>query len=349
LTKYEADKVSGTGDSPKFEGTFGTQHPIGTGPFKLESYTPNDRLVLARNPDYWGPKPFLDKAILRPIAEGAARRQALESGEIQAYDNVAPDDISGLQSAFQILRRPAFNVGYVGLNQAKPPLDNLKIRQAIAYALNRQALVTAKYPGGSQVAKEFMPPDLFGYATDVTQYNYDVNKAKQLIKDSGVANPTLEFWYPTNVSRPYMPDPSANLQAFKADLQAAGFKVNVQSAPWKPDYQQKVNAGAAQMYLLGWTGDFGDPDNFLGSFFGAKQPAWGFDNKAIFDKLAEARKEPGKAKRIALYQEANKLIMDFVPGVPYVHTSPGVALARSVKGYHASPVGLDPFALVSLG
>ncbi|HZQ88006.1 MAG TPA: ABC transporter substrate-binding protein, partial [Acidimicrobiales bacterium] len=93
LTKYEADKVSGTGDSPKFEGSFGSQHPIGTGPFKLESYTPNDRLVLARNTDYWGTKPFLDKVIFRPIADGAARRQALESGEIQGYDNVAPEDI----------------------------------------------------------------------------------------------------------------------------------------------------------------------------------------------------------------------------------------------------------------
>jgi len=126
-------------------------------------------------------------------------------------------------------------------------------------------------------------------------------------------------------------------------------KVVVKSAPWKPDYQQKVNSGQAQMYLLGWTGDFGDPDNFLGTFFGAKSPSWGFDNKAIFDKLTAARQEPDKDKRIALYKEANKLIMDFLPGVPYVHTSPAVGLAKNVKGYKASPVGLDKFALVSLG
>jgi len=349
LTKYEADKVSGTADSPKFDGTFGTQHPIGTGPFKLESYAPNDKLVLVRNDDYWGEKAKLDKVILRPIADGSARRQALESGEIQGYDNVDPGDVASLRSGFQLLERPAFNVGYVGFNQAKPPLDNIKIRQAIAYALNRDALVKAKYPPGAEVAKEFMPPQLFGYAPDVTEYAYSPDKARQLIATSGVANPTIEFWYPTSVSRQYMPDPEANFQAFKADLEKVGFTVKVQAAPWKPDYNQKVNSGAAQVYLLGWTGDFGDPDNFVGTFFRAKSPPWGFDNPAIFNALSAAVKETDQAKRIQLYQQANKLIMDFLPGVPYVHTKPALAFAKNVNGYVPSPVALEPFATVSLG
>ena len=242
LTKYEADKVGGTEESPTFDGTFGTQHPIGTGPFKLESFTPADRLVLVRNDDYWGEKAKLEKVIFRPIADGPARRQALENDEIQGYDFVDPGDVESLESAgFQILERPAFNVGYVGFNQAKPPLDNLKIRQAIAHALNRQALVTAKYPEGAEVAKEFMPPELFGYADDVEEYDYDLAAAKKLIAESGVSNPTLEFWYPTGVSRPYMPEPEANFQAFKADLEAAGFKITPKSAPWRPDYNQTVN------------------------------------------------------------------------------------------------------------
>ena len=351
LTKYEADKVSGTADTPRFDGTFGTQHPIGTGPFKLESFTPNDRLVMVRNDDYWGEKAILDRLIFRPIADGPARRQALESGEIQGYDFVDPGDISSLKAAgFQILERPAFNVGYVAFNQAKPPFDNAKIRQAVAHALNREALVKAKYPPGAQVAKEFMPPELFGYEPNVTNYNYDPDKAKKLISEAGLgANPTLEFWYPTNVSRPYMPDPAANFQAFKADLEAVGFKVEAKSAPWRPEYTQKTNAGEYPMYLLGWTGDFGDPDNFVGTFFQTKQFAWGFDNAQIFSKLDEAEKETDQKKREALYKEANKLIMDFLPGVPYVHTRPALAFAKNVRGYVPSPVSLEPFSIVSLG
>ena len=349
LVKYDADKVSGTGEEPRFDGTFGTQHPVGTGPFTLETYEPNNRLVLARNDSYWGDKALLDKVIFRPIADGPARRQALQAGEIQGYDLVDPADLGALKGAgFQVLERPAFNVGYVGFNTAKKPFDNAKIRQAVAYALNRQALVTAKYPPGAEVAKEFMPPSLFGYSDGVTEYGYDPEKAKQLVKESGVVNPTLEFWYPTGVSRPYMPDPSANFQAFSADLKAAGFTVTPKSAPWNPDYLKAVNSGQAGMYLLGWTGDFGDPDNFVGTFFRTKQPAWGPIDPSIYSALEAARQEPDEAKRTELYKAANDKIMEFLPGVPYVHTKPALAFAKGITGYVPSPVSIEDFSKVSL-
>ncbi|MEO6204880.1 MAG: ABC transporter substrate-binding protein [Mycobacteriales bacterium] len=349
LTKYEADKVSGTGEEPRFDGTFGTKNPVGTGPFSLELYEPNNRLVLARNDNYWVEKALLDKVIFKPIADGPARRQALQAGEIQGYDLVDPADLSALKGAgFQILERPAFNVGYVGFNTAKKPFDNQKIRQAIAYALNRQALVTAKYPPGAEVAKEFMPPSLFGYSDNVKEYPYDVAKAKELIKESGVANPTLEFWYPTGVSRPYMPDPSANFQAFSADLKAAGFTVVTKSAPWNPDYLKAANTGQTGMYLLGWTGDFGDPDNFIGTFFRTKQAAWGPLESSIYSDLEAARQEGDQNKRADLYKAANEKIMEFLPGVPYVHTKPALAFAKGVTGYVPSPVSIEDFSKVSL-
>ncbi len=349
LEKYEADKVTGTGEEPRFEGAFGTKNPVGTGPFTLELFEPNNRLVLARNDDYWGEKAKLDKVIFKPIADGPARRQALESGEIQGYDLVDPADLAALEGAgFQIAERPAFNVGYVGFNTAEKPFDNLKIRQAIAHALNREALVTAKYPEGAEVAKEFMPPSLFGYADDVPEYEYDVEKAKALIAESGVSNPTLEFWYPTGVSRPYMPDPSANFQAFSADLEAAGFTVVPKSAPWNPDYLNAVDTGGTGMRLLGWTGDFGDPDNFVGTFFRTKQPAWGPLEPSIYTDLDAARAEPDEAARTELYEAVNKKIMEFLPGVPYVHTKPALAFAKGVSGYVPSPVSIEDFSKVSL-
>ncbi len=349
LEKYEADKVTGTGEEPRFEGAFGQTNPVGTGPFELETYEPNNRLVLKRYDGYWGDKALLDKVIFQPIAEGPARRQALESNEIQGYDLVDPGDVEALRGAgFQIEERPAFNVGYVGFNTAKPPFDNLKIRQAIAHALNREALVTAKYPEGSEVATQFQPPSLFGYADDVPEYEYDVDKAKQLIAESGVANPTLEFWYPTDVSRPYMPDPAANFQAFSADLTAAGFTVVPKSAPWNPDYLNAVDTGGTGMRLLGWTGDFGDPDNFVGTFFRTKQTAWGPLEASIYSDLDAARAEPDEGKRTTLYEAVNQKIMKFLPGVPYVHTKPSLAFAPGVQGYVPSPVSIEDFSKVSL-
>ncbi len=350
LKKYGADEIGGSAGSPTFTSDFGLKHPIGTGPLKLESFTKNDKLVLVRNDTYWGDKSKLAKVIFRPIADGNARRQALQTNEIQGYDLVAPGDASQLKSAgFQIIDRPAFNVGYVGFNQAKPPLDNLKVRQAISYALNRDALVKAKYPPGAEVAKEFMPPSLFGYNADVTAYTYDPAKAKALLAESGVKDPTVEFWYPTGVSRPYMPDPTANFQAFSADLTAAGFKVVPKSAPWSPDYLGAANSGKAQLYLLGWTGDFADPDNFIGTFFRTKQPSWGFDNPKLFGDLEKARVESDQNKRIADYKAVNAEIADFVPGVPYVHTKPALAFAKNVQGFVPSPVQEELFSSISVG
>ena len=332
-------------------GTFGTEHPIGTGPFKFESWTRGDRLVIARFDEYWGDKATLDKVIFRPIPDNAARLQALQTGEIQGYDLVEPQDIPTIEgdSNLQILDRPAFNVGYVGINQAKKPFDKLEVRQAVAYGLDRQQVVDEFYAGRGEVAKEFMPPEVVGYADDVTEYPFDPEKSKQLLQDAGLTLPVaIEFWYPSDVSRPYMPDPKRNFEAFKASLEQSGFKVTPKTAPWSPDYLGAVDEGKAGLYLLGWTGDYGDPDNFVGTFFQNPQKAWGFENAEIHGALADAETETDLDTRESLYQDANRAIMEFLPGVPYVHTKPALAFAANVKGYQPSPVSLESFATVTI-
>lgn len=350
LKKYNADQIGGSADSPSFSSDFGISHPIGTGPYQLESVNRNDRLVLKRYDGYWGEKAKLGRVIFKPIADGNGRRQALQSGEIQGYDLVSPGDAAQLRSAgLQILERPAFNVGYVGLNHAKPPMDNLKVRQAIAHAINREALVRAKYPQGAEVATQFQPPSLFGWSKNVPSYGYDPNRARSLLAESGVTNPTIELWYPANVSRPYMPDPTANFQAIKADLEAVGFRVTPKSAPWSPDYLSTVQSGNAQAYLYGWTGDFADPDNFIGTFFRQRQPEWGFDNPKIRGDLEKARVETDQGRRTTEYQQINDEIMEFLPGLPYVHTKPALAFASNVRGFVPSPVQQELFSTVTLG
>jgi len=353
LTEFGADE--GTVDADGIfqpTGTFGTEHPIGTGPFKFESWERDSRLTLVRNEDYWGDKAQLDSLVFTPIPDNAARLQALQAGDIQGYDLVEPQDIETIaaDSSLQVLDRPAFNVAYIGINQAKPPMDKLEVRQAIAHGLDRQGVVDAFYAGRGEVAKEFMPPSLVGYADDVTEYDFDPEKSKQLLQDAGLTLPVeIEFWYPSDVSRPYMPDPKRNFEAFKASLEQSGFKVTPKTAPWSPDYLGNVDEGNTQVYLLGWTGDFGDADNFVGTFFQHAQPAWGFENQEIFDLLDQAETETDPDARTALYQDANRAIMDFLPGVPYVHTSPALAFRADVQGYVPSPVSLESFAPVTIG
>ena len=353
LEQYDAD--AGTVDEEGVfqpTGTFGTEHPIGTGPFKFQSWTRGESLELVRYDDYWGEKAKLDSLIIRPIPDNAARLQALQTGEIQGYDLVEPQDIPTLEdSGLQVLDRPAFNVAYVGINQAKPPMDQLEVRQALAHGLNRQEVVDSFYAGRGVVATQFMPPEVVGYAEDVTEYEYDPAKAKQLLQDAGLELPVeIEFWYPSDVSRPYMPDPKRNFEAFKASLEESGFKVTPKTAPWSPDYLGAVDEGNTQVYLLGWTGDYGDADNFIGTFFQSPQEAWGTNknpNQEVMDLLNQGEEETDEAAREEIYMNANRAIMDWLPGVPYAHSEPALGFAANVTGYIPSPTTNESFATVS--
>ena len=353
LVKYGANK--GTVDSNGVfhpTGTFATKHPIGTGPFKLQTWTLGERIVLDRNPSYWGPKAKVSRLIFQPIADNAARLQALQTGEVQAYDLVAPQDVPTIRknSNLKVLDRSPFNVAYVGINQAKPPMNKLAVRKAIAYGLDRVAVVKAFYLGRGTVAKEFMPPGLFGYANNVAKYPYNPTKAKALLRQAGLSLPVpLDFYYFTR-ARAYMPDPKDTFEAFKASLENSGFSITPHVLPFRPDFLSAVNRGeAGHLYLVGWNGDWGDPDDWVGIFFQSYQKAWGFKNPKLFKLLTRAEGEPNFNKRVLLYQQANRDIMKFLPGVPFAHNKSAMAAQRRVKNLLPSPVQIERYSLVSLG
>ena len=356
LKRYNAD--AGTVDATGVfhpTGTFATQNPVGTGPYILKSWTVGSKLELVPNPNYWGPKPSLTRVVFVPIGDTAARLQAFQSGEIQGFDGVNPADFATIKSnsKFKLLQRPPFSVGYIGINQSIPPMNNPLVRQALAYGVDRKTVATSFYAGQGTPANQFLPPALFGFAKKgVPDYSYNPTKSKQLLQQAGLSLPVkIDFWYPTNVSRPYMPDPARNFQAFSASLNDAGFNVVAHSAPWRPDYRAGVQAGKDQLFLFGWIADFGDPADFLNVHFGSKTAQFGFDNPTLFAMLAKADGEPNYAKRVADYQAASVYVMKFLPVVPYVWASSAVALDANVKGYVQGPIGPvnEPFANVSIG
>jgi len=356
LQEFEADAGAQNEDGV-FQpgGTYATEHPTGTGPYKFESWTLGEQLVLVRNDDYWGEQALTEKIIFRPIGDNAARLQALQTGELQGYDLVEPQDVPTIEgdANLQVLDRPPFNVGWITINQAKPPMEKLEVRQAVAHAINKQEIVDSFYGGRGIVAKEFMPKEIVGYADDVQTYDYDPAKSRQLLQQAGLTLPVeIEFWYPTDVSRDYMPDPKRNFEAMAADLNAAGFKVTPRSAPWQPDYVARVNAGTAgQLNLIGWIADYADADNFIGTFFQAPSDRYGFENPEIHNLLNKAEVESDPAKREQLYQEANRKIMAFLPAVPYAHNSAALAFESNIQGFVPSPVGVggESFATVEAG
>jgi peptide/nickel transport system substrate-binding protein len=353
LQKYQAD--AGTVDATGVfhpTGTFATQHPIGTGPYMLQSWQPGNKLVLVANPKYWGSKPKIKRIIYIPIGDPAARLQALQSGEVQAYDNVGPQDFATIRGnkKFKLFLRPPTSLGYVGINQSIAPMNNPLVRQAVAYGLNGAAVAKAFYGGAGTPATQFLPPSLVGYAKKGVQaYPYDPAKSIALLKQAGLTPPVkVDFWYPTSVSRPYMPDPQRNFEAFAASLNKAGFQVVAHSAPWRPDYRAGVQAGKAELFLFGWNPDFIDPANYLNVHFGGKTAQFGFDNTALFTLLAKADAEPDPDKRAGLYQQASVQVMKFLPVVPYVWAAGAIAIDSNIKGFVPSPVGTVNESMASL-
>lgn len=339
MEEYDADNVEGTEDDPRFS-AYATEHPTGTGPFVFDSWERGQSVTLKRNDDYWGTKAQLDTVIIQTISDAQARVQALKAGEIDGYDLVAPGDVEGLESeGFQIVNRPAFNILYLGMNQKVAPLNDPKVRQAIAHAIDKEAVISQSLPEGTTPATQFIPETVNGFNSEVTTYDYDPERAKQLLAEAGATGATIEFNYPTGVSRPYMPSPEDTYVAIKAQLEAVGLVVTPTADKWNPEYLDKIQGSEAHgIHLLGWTGDYNDTDNFLGVFFGKASNEWGFDNQELFSALEEARGLPTIDEQTPAYEAINEQVMEFLPGVPLASPVPSLAFAPGVEGYSASPV-----------
>ncbi len=325
---------------------------VGTGPFRIGSWAPS-RVVLVRNDHYWGEKPALSSVVFPVIPSDTDRLRALEAGQIDGYDFVAAQDIPEIQrdAELKLIERPAHDLGYMTINQAKPPMDKLLVREAVAHGVDRQRLADSfQPPGSASVALQFQPPQVFGYAASAPQYAYQPAESRRLLRLAGLTLPVpIELWYPSDVSRPYLPDPSGAFAILASGLEKAGFKVIAKTAPWDRGYLVRVDEGrAGQLNLVGWTGDFGDPNDFLGTFFSRRTRQFGFDDPQLFTLLARAAEDPARTERAKLYEQANTRVLETLPGIPLVHTDELVALRTGVQGYITSPFGPELLSAVSV-
>jgi len=328
---------------------------VGTGPFMVEEWVKEDHLTLARYDDYWGELPTLDKIIYRVIPDTSAAFLALQAGDIdmQSMWAVASDDIKVAESDanLKVAYNPAFNVGYLGFNQAKEWLQNLNVRKAIAHAIDKQAIIDALYAGDAVTAKEFQPEALWGYNDDIVDYPYDLELAAEFLQtalDEGVVLPDPAIFYVMPVSRAYYPAPQQTGELIQAQLAEIGINLEIQSPAWPDPYLSDLEEDGTKhdLFMLGWVGDNGDPDNFLCIFFCGAETSWNSDgaggalppDEEIDQLLREAVTMTDFETRKAAYEQINQLIFDHIPGVPVVHRTPPTLMRANVEGYVPSPV-----------
>ena len=347
LEEFKADEVGGAEDAPELS-EYATGHPVGTGPYEFGEWKAGESVTLKAFDGYWGEFGDVKNIVFTVISEGTARRQALEAGDIDGYDLVAPADVDALKDGgYQVLNRDPFNILYLGMNQKQKPFDDPKVRQAIAHAIDKEALVAAALPEGTEVATQFVPSTVSGYSDDVATYEFDQEKAKELLKEAGQENLELEFNYPTDVSRPYMPDAAAIYEAISADLEEVGITVKATPEPWSPTYLDTIQGSDKHgLHLLGWTGDYNDTYNFIGTFFGSESAEWGFNDESLFKALGDARYAPVDQQE-AQYKAANEAVMEFLPGVPLASPVPSLAFTEQVQGYPVSPVQDEVYNVIT--
>ncbi|MBW0113929.1 ABC transporter substrate-binding protein [Pseudonocardia abyssalis] len=350
LQQYDADTIEQSGEAFTYS-AYATEHPTGTGPFKFESYDrAGGTITLVRNDDYWGEPALLDRLIFRVIPDENARRQELQAGTIDGYDLPSPADWAGLEAdGNQVLVRPPFNVLYLGINQKNnPALQDVRVRQAIGFALDRESLVRNQLPEGASVATQFMPDTVAGYADDIQAIPYDPERARQLLAEAGQSNLTLNFYYPTEVTRPYMPNPTNIFTALSENLRQVGITVNAVAQPWAGGYLDSVNVnGVHDLHIIGWTGDYNDAGNFVGTFFGAAKPEFGFTNDALFGAITAADATVDPAAKDAAYEQVNRDIMAYLPAIPISSSPPAVVVSEAVTGLIPSPLTDERFLTVS--
>ena len=351
----------------------------GTGPFMMEDYIPEDSATLVRNENYWGDPAYLDRLVIRPIADPAARLQALQGGSIQGYDLVNPPDYETVETdGFTLVERLSFNALYLGLNPVarenaaaaesgvadlyggeESPIADLAVRQAIAMAIDKEALIEAFYGGRGSPGDMFIPPSSGWYdqvLAGVTPDTFDPEGAAALLEEAGFTadNPaTIHFWFPTEVTRPYMPDPAGLHEAVTQMLENAGFVVESHSDIWDdPGYLFDAQNGYYDLHFLGWTGDYDDPGNWYGVHFGFQQgePAaqFGCDVEGLDDAIQAASAELDETARGEAWAEVAGLIHSNVCFVTLVHGDTALAFDATVQGYEPNPTGSESFKTVWL-
>lgn len=323
--------------------------PVGTGPFIFKQYDKDKKVVLEANADYFGGKPSIDHLVFHIIVSPEERIEKLKQGECDIVTNPMLSKLRELRQArgLRVMSQAGLNVFYLAFNTQKKPFDDVRVRQGIHHAINRERIVKQVFDGHAQVAKNPIPPTMWSYNRHVQDLEYNVEKAKALLKEAGLKPGfKLRLWYMTE-TRPYNPNGHEVALLMKEDLEKVGLKVELVTKKWT-DYLKDAYDRNYELIQLGWTGDNGDPDNFLNTLLSCAAAEGGNNYSGWCDKryshlVGRARVTTNIRKRTQFYEDAQVIFKEEAPWVTIAHATVYKAMSKRVEGYKMSPFGFDEF------
>jgi len=337
----------------KYGGAGSGRHPVGTGPYKFVEWAAADHIALTANPSYFQPGlPKTPRVFYRIIKDNAARFLAIKAGELDIMEVPNPEDVrlARSDSHFRVALRPPLNDGFLAFNLHFPLFQDRRIREAVALAINRQAIVQALYGGMGQVADQFLPPTAWGRSPEVKGYPYDPKAALKLLTDSQYPNGfSVDFWY-MPVNRPYYPESKDIATAIANDLGKVGIRVQLRTEDWAAYIADVHSSLKFPMAMWGILADYGDPDGFW-QLFSQSSPnsiLWSYNNPTTFDLIKQARSLVDRDTRAKLYARVEEITHADIPRIPFAYASVPVIVKRNVEGYVANPNSEDDLSPVWL-
>lgn len=322
--------------------------PIGTGPFVFAGYQLDQKVRFFANKDYWKGKANIDRLIFDIVPDATARYAKLQTGSCDMIDFPNTADLNRMKNdpKIQLLQQEGLNIAYIAFNTEKAPFNNVKVRQALNYATDKKAIIDVVYQGAGVIAKNPLPPTIWGYNNNIEDYAYDPQKAKQLLAEAGYPNGFETQIWVQPVVRSSNPNPRRMAEIIQSDWQKIGVKAKLVSYEWG-DYIKRTKAGELTSGTYGWSGDNGDPDNFLSPLLGSDNignsnyARW---NNAEFDRLLKtAISSPNKAERTQYYEQAQEIVHQQAPWITVAHSITYTPLSLRVKDYKQSPFGYSYF------
>jgi dipeptide transport system substrate-binding protein len=327
------------------------QDPIGTGPFYLVQYQKDAIIRFKAFPQYWGGKAKIDDLVFAITPDASVRWAKLQKGEchVMPYPNPADLDAIRKDPNVQVLEQPGLNVGYLSFNTTKKPFDDVRVRKAVSMAINKKAIIDGVYLSTGVAAKNPIPPSMWSYNDAVKDDPYDPEAAKKLLAQAGFPDGFSTDLWAMPVQRPYNPNAKRIAELMQADLAKINVKAEIKSFEWG-EYRKRLQAGEHQMGMMGWTGDNGDPDNFLYTLLGcasAKSASGSNVSKFCYqpyeDLVVKAKSTTRQADRDALYKKAQVIFKEQAPWFTIAHAVQLKPVRKEVVDFKLSPFGRHTF------
>jgi dipeptide transport system substrate-binding protein len=344
-SKEYADAMLKAGTPEKLD-----QEPIGSGPFMLVQYQKDAIIRYKAFPQFWGGKAKIDDLIFAITPDASVRWAKLQKGEchVMPYPNPADLDAIRKDPNVTVLEQPGLNIGYLAYNTTKKPFDDVRVRKAFNMAMNKQAIIDAVYLSTGVAATNPIPPTMWSYNKSIKDDPYNPDAAKKLLAEAGYPNGLETDLWAMPVQRPYNPNAKRIAELMQADLAKIGVKAEIKSFEWG-EYRKRAQAGEHQMAQLGWTGDNGDPDNFLNTLLGCAAAKSNGSNIAKFcyqpfeDLVQKAKSVSDQAERTALYEKAQVIFKEQAPWFTIAHSVQLKPVRKEVVDFKLSPFGRHTF------